>query len=245
MLWLRSVLFNIWMYGLMAVLGLLLMPLAAWSRTGAYYAIGVYLKLVFWGLRALCGLTAEVRGPVPTGDVLIASKHQSFLDILILIRALPRAKFVMKRSLVWAPVLGFYALRIGASPVTRGKGWASVSEMMEEVGRRRDLDGQLVIFPQGTRVPPGAQAPYKLGSHLIYRTYDLPCTPAALNTGAFWPRRGVIRRPGVAVVEFLEPLPRGLGPREFVEELTRRIEPASDALLSEARAGAGRSSGGA
>lgn len=245
MLWLRSILFNIWMYGLMAVLGLLFMPLAAWSRAGAYFAIGVYLKLVFAGLRRLCGLTVETRGPIPTGDVLIAAKHQSFLDIFIMIRALPAAKFVMKRSLIWTPIVGFYALRIGASPVTRGKGWASVNEMMEEVGRRRDLAGQLVIFPQGTRVPPGVEAPYKPGSHLIYRTYDLPCVPAALNTGVFWPRRGVLRRPGVAVVEFLEPLPRGLDPRQFVEELEARIEPASEALLAEAARGLGRSSGGA
>lgn len=235
MRWIGSLICAIWVYGLMAILGLLFLPLAAWSRDGAYFAIGIYLRCVFWGLRVFCGLRAETRGPIPTGEVLVAAKHQSFLDILILMRDLPRARFVMKRSLVWAPMLGFYALRIGASPVTRGKGWASVKDMMNELSRRRGLDGQLVIFPQGTRVKPGVEAPYKPGSHLVYRGYGLPCVPAAVNTGHFWPRRGLLRKPGVAVVEFMEPLPDGLSPREFVTALTERIEPASERLSEEAR----------
>ncbi|MFV0475907.1 MAG: lysophospholipid acyltransferase family protein [Pikeienuella sp.] len=232
---LRSALLMLWVYGLMGLLGLLFLPLAIWSRDGAYVAISIYLKCVFWGMRALCGLRAETRGPVPTGDVLVAAKHQSFLDVLILVRDLPRPRFVMKRSLVWAPILGFYALRIGASPVTRGKGWASVEEMMSELSRRRDLDGQLVIFPQGTRVKPGVEAPYKPGAHLIYRSYGLPCAPAAVNTGHFWPRTGIMRKPGVAVVEFMEPLPEGLSSHEFMTALTGRIEPASARLSEEAR----------
>ncbi|MEL6793431.1 MAG: 1-acyl-sn-glycerol-3-phosphate acyltransferase, partial [Pseudomonadota bacterium] len=152
MLLVRSLIFQVWMYGLMAILGVVFAPLAIWSRDGAYFAISIYLRLVFWGLQAICGLTAETRGEIPEGDVLIAAKHQSFLDVLILVRDLPAAKFVMKRSLVWAPILGFYALRIGASPVTRGKGAASVEEMVEEAEKRRALSGQLVIYPQGTRV---------------------------------------------------------------------------------------------
>ncbi|QIE54769.1 1-acyl-sn-glycerol-3-phosphate acyltransferase [Pikeienuella piscinae] len=235
MRFLRSVLFFFWLYGLMAVFGLFFLPMAIWSRAGAYFGIRVYLRCVFWGLRVFCGLTAETRGPIPQGDVLIAAKHQSFLDVLVLLRDLPAARFVMKRSLIWAPMLGFYALRIGASPVTRGRGWASVGEMMREIERRRDLDGQLVIFPQGTRVKPGEKAPYKPGSHLVYRTYGLPCIPAAANTGHFWPRRGVARKPGVAVIEFMEPLPEGLSPSEFVAALEERIEPATERLAKEAR----------
>lgn len=236
MIALRTLIFSVWLYGLMGVMGLIFAPLALWSREGAYFAIGLYLRCVFWGLQFFCGLRAETRGPVPAGDVLIACKHQSFLDILILMRALPRAKFVMKRSLVWAPFLGFYALRIGASPVRRGRGWASVEELMREVEKRRALDGQLVIFPQGTRTAPGAAAPYKPGSHLLYRSFNLPCVPAAANTGHFWPRRGFPIKPGLAVIEFLEPLPQGLGAQEFLSRLEALIEPASARLSEEARA---------
>lgn len=234
MLLARSLLFQVWMYGLMVVLGVAFLPLAIWSRRGAYRAISIYLKCVFWGLKAFCDLTAETRGPVPAGDVLIAAKHQSFLDILILCRDLPAARFVMKRSLVWAPILGFYALRIGAAPVTRGRGRASVEEMMAEVAKRADLKGQLVIFPQGTRVAPGAAAPYKTGAHLIYRAYGLPCVPAALDTGRFWPRRGVLRRPGRAVLQLFPALPPDLPLADFLAALEETIEPACAALSAEA-----------
>ena len=234
MLLLRSLVFQVWMYGLMAILGVLFSPLAIWSRGGAYFAISVYLRLVFWGLRVFCGLTAETRGPIPEGEALIAAKHQSFLDVLILVRDLPAAKFVMKRSLVWAPILGLYALRIGASPVTRGKGRASVEEMAREVAARKAKPGQLVIYPQGTRVAPGAAAPYKPGAHVLYASQGLECVPAAVNTGRFWPRKGVLRRPGVAVVEFLPPLPPGLDCDAFLQALAASIEPASDHPVGEA-----------
>lgn len=229
----RSMIFQVWMYGLMLILGVLFAPLAIWSREGAYYAISIYLKLVFWGLRAFCGLTAETRGEIPTGDVLIAAKHQSFLDVLILVRDLPAAKFVMKRSLVWAPILGFYALRIGASPVTRGKGAASVEEMLDEAEKRKDLHGQLVIYPQGTRTAPGEGAPYKIGAWHLYRSYGLPCVPAAVNTGVFWPARGVTRRPGHAVVELMAPIPPGMEAEPFLERLEAGIETASARLQAE------------
>ena len=73
--------------------------------------------MTFFFLRLICGLRVEVRGEVPQGEVLVAAKHQSFLDILIIFEALPRAKFIMKKELRWAPFLGLYALRIGSTPV--------------------------------------------------------------------------------------------------------------------------------
>jgi 1-acyl-sn-glycerol-3-phosphate acyltransferase len=170
----------------------------------------------------------------------VAAKHQSFLDVLILVKALPQPKFVMKRSLVWVPVLGFYALRMGNSPVTRGRGKASVDEMMTEIDKRKDLSGQLVIYPQGTRIPPGTDAPYKIGAHRVYETYHLPCMPVAVNTGHFWPRVGVRRHRGIAVIKFLNAIPEGLNAPEFLETLRTSIEPASDILSDEATAQHGR-----
>lgn len=237
MLLIRSLVFQVWMYGLMALLGVLFSPMALWSREGAYAAIGIYLKLVFWGMRAICGLTFVVRGTPPTGEALVISKHQSFLDILILLHAMPAAKFVMKRSLVWAPIVGFYALRIGASPVTRGKGAESLTEMMAGVARRRNHGGQLVIFPQGTRVPPGEARPYKYGAFALYESYGAEAWPVALDTGRFWPRIGLARRPGVAALEFLEPIPPGLSGPEFMARMEQVIETGSDSLAREDRGG--------
>ena len=231
----RSIIFQIWMYGMMMVLGIIGLPMAIWSRAGAYKMIDIYLNLIFWSLRVMCGLTYEVRGTPPTGHAMVASKHQCFLDVLILVKALPQPKFIFKRSLIYAPILGIYALRTGATTVSRGKGAESFQDMMARIAANKSEPGQFVIYPQGTRVLPGVKARYKEGVYAIYRTYDAPCTPAAVNTGLFWPRTGLIRRPGVAVVEFLDPIEPGMEREEFMQVLEERIEAASDALSDEAK----------
>ena len=234
MLLVRSLLFDVLFYSLMVVMGILCAPLALWSRGGAYWSIHRFLDIIFVLLRMICGLRAEVRGPVPTGEVVIAAKHQSFLDILILAHALKRPKFIMKKELRWAPVLGFYAMRIGSTPVDRGKKAKAVKEMMTDVETQREDPGQIVIYPQGTRVAPGADRPYKVGAGVIYDRLQLECHPAATNAGVFWGRKSMLRRPGLAVVEFLEPVPPGMEVQPFIALIRDRIETASDKLVAEA-----------
>ncbi|MGB0411974.1 MAG: lysophospholipid acyltransferase family protein [Pikeienuella sp.] len=234
MLYLRSLFFTIWVYGGMVVLGILGAPFAIWSRAGAYKVMRLYVRFVKWSLRVFIGLTCEVRGTPPVGDVLIAAKHQSFLDIMLIFETVPQAKFVMKRAVMWTPIIGLYALRIGANPVTRGKGRKSVDEMMRGVEANRKKPGQLIIYPQGTRVPPRTVAPYKRGAQLIYETYQMPCVPVAVNAGHFWPKSGIPKYAGVTVVQFLDPLPAGLDSQAFMTGIEEAIEPASEALAKEA-----------
>ncbi|MGM0586012.1 MAG: lysophospholipid acyltransferase family protein [Pseudomonadota bacterium] len=232
---LRGLVLVLWTYGLMAVIGLALAPVAAIaSRRRVVAMIRLYARLVLGGARLICGLRWELRGEVPRGDVILAAKHQSFLDILILVAALDQPRFVMKKELVRAPVLGFYARRIGCIAVDRRAGGRAVREMVEKSSAGGHA-GQLVIYPQGTRVPPGAPAPYKAGVAALQEALALPCVPAATNAGFFWPRKGVWRRPGLAVVEFLEPIEPGLPRRRLMERIEREVEPASDRLLAEAR----------
>lgn len=231
--WVRGLALVIWTYGLMAVMGLALAPLVL-ARPGvwALRSIKLYVPLVLGAARLLCGLRVEVRGDIPRGEVIVAAKHQSFLDIFILLQALDRPRFVMKESLLWAPVLGFYARKIGCVAVDRSAGARALRAMVAEVA---GTSGQLVIYPQGTRVTPGAQAPWKGGVAAIYGALSVPCVPAATNAGVFWPRKGVARHPGTAVVTFLDPIPPGLPAGELMRTLRSRIEAESDALLAEAR----------
>lgn len=220
---------------MMLVMGIIGIPFAIHSRGATYWIIDKYLNIVFWGARVLCGLRYQIRGTPPSGHAMVASKHQCFLDVLILVKALDQPKFIFKRSLIYAPILGLYALRTGATTVSRGKGAESFQDMMSRIAANKSEPGQFVIYPQGTRVPPGVKARYKEGVYAIYRTYDAPCTPAAVNTGLFWPRKGLIRRPGVAVVEFLDPIEPGMEREAFMIHLEERIETASERLLEEGR----------
>ncbi|MDT8327584.1 MAG: lysophospholipid acyltransferase family protein [Roseovarius sp.] len=232
--WLRSLVFVGQMYLMLPVIGLLYMPGAILSRAGAVRGCKAYCNWVRWTARWMVGLRTEVRGTPPEGQVLIASKHQSFLDILLIYSELPAGRFIMKREILWTPVIGLYGMRIGCVSVDRGKPGAAIKKMVADVARGAQKPGQLVIYAQGTRVAPGVKAPYKIGVGVLYEQMGVTCVPAATNVGVFWPKRGIYRKPGVAVVEFLEPIEAGLGKEAFMARLEEEVETASDALLQEA-----------
>ncbi|MFW8635775.1 lysophospholipid acyltransferase family protein [Cribrihabitans pelagius] len=232
--WLRSALFEFQIYLAMLVIGLVFAPWALVSRRGARVACKSYCRWVLWSARWMVGIRSEVRGPVPGGEVIIAAKHQSFLDILIIFNAVPSARFIMKRELLWTPVIGIYAKRLGCVPVNRGKRGAAIARMVKGVAAESREPGQLIIYSQGTRVAPGVKQPYKVGTAVLYQALEQPCVPAATNVGLFWPRKGLMRKPGLAVVEFLPPLEPGLGRNEFMALLEEQVERRSDALMREA-----------
>ena len=182
----------------------------------------------------MVGLKSEIRGEVPDGEVMVASKHQSFFDIIMIVSVLPRPKFIMKHTLKWAPILGYYAVRIGCVPVNRGKRGEAIKKMVADVAAGKQHPGQLVIYPQGTRVAPGVDRPYKIGTGVLYKELQQPCVPAATNVGVFWPRTGIYRKPGTAVVEFLPPIDPGAETDSFMKELETQVEAASDTLMAEA-----------
>jgi 1-acyl-sn-glycerol-3-phosphate acyltransferase len=222
------------MYAMMALMAVFFTPWAIFDRRGAFAAVHAYCRWVRWTARWMVGLKTEVRGTPPTGEVLIASKHQSFLDIIIIVSEVPRPKFIMKKQLKWAPILGWYALRIGCVPVDRGRRAQAIQQMTEGVKAGVQEPGQLIIYPQGTRVAPGTHKPYKVGTAILYEQTGQTCIPAATNVGVFWPRTGIFRKPGLAVVEFLDPIGPGMTSTAFMQELEAKIETASNRLMAEA-----------
>ncbi len=234
MQWARSLAFIGQMYLAMPVISLAYFPWALLSATGAHAACHAYCRWVIWTLGWMTGLRCEVRGTPPVGEVMIAAKHQSFLDILMIYNAVPRGKFIMKRELMFTPFLGQYARRIGCVPVNRGKRGAAIAQMLAAVKSGRQQGGQLIIYPQGTRVAPGVARPYKIGTGALYDQLAQPCVPVATNVGVFWPRHGILRKPGLAVVQFLPEIAPGLARDDFMARLEQVVETASDALMAEA-----------
>jgi 1-acyl-sn-glycerol-3-phosphate acyltransferase len=235
--WLLSLVFVVQMYLAMAVLAVVFAPFALLSRNAAFLACHSFCRWVIFTARLLCGLRSEVRGVPPTDEVVVAAKHQSFFDIILIFHAVPRGKFIMKRELMYAPFLGQYALRIGCVPVDRGKRGAAIAKMKADVARGAVSPGQLIIYPQGTRVPPGEKRPYKVGTGLLYDQLGQPCVPVATNVGLFWPKRGILRKPGLAVVEFLPVIAPGKPVAEFMALVEAEVETASDRLMAEAAGG--------
>lgn len=232
--WVRSLLFVFQIYFMMPVIGLLFAPWALFSQTGARTCCKTYSRWVFWTARWMVGIRCEVRGTPPTGEALIASKHQSFLDIMMIFTALPSAKFIMKKEILYTPVIGQYAKLLNCVAVDRGKRGAAIDKMVQDVEAGRQEAGQLIIYSQGTRVAPGAKVPYKVGTGVLYEQLGQTCVPVATNVGVLWPRKGIMRRPGVAVVEFMDPIAPGLPRADFMDVLESSVEEKSNALMREA-----------
>jgi len=231
--WLRSFLFVFQIYFMMPIFGLMFAPWAIFSKRGARTCCKSYSRWVFWTARFMVGIRCEVRGTPPSGEVLIAAKHQSFLDIMMIFTALPTAKFIMKKEILRTPVIGQYAKLLDCVAVDRGKRGAAIDKMVKDVKEGHQEAGQLIIYSQGTRVAPGVKADYKVGTGVLYEQLGQPCVPVATNVGVLWPRTGIMRKPGVAVVEFLDQIEPGLDRKEFMEILETRVEEKSDTLMRE------------
>lgn len=206
------------------------------GRDGVHRVANAWMTQMIGAARLFMGLVVEVRGTPPTGDCIVAAKHQSFWDILAIAYAVPRRSFIMKREVMRIPVMGWYAFKAGCIPIDRSRGRDAMSLISQDIQARLDDQdlGQLIIYPEGTRTPPGSHRPYKHGVGTIHSQTGLRVVPVAVNCGMFWPKRGIPLRGGRAVIEFLPDMPQGLDHERFMAELRQRIETASDALMAEA-----------
>jgi 1-acyl-sn-glycerol-3-phosphate acyltransferase len=234
---LRSLLFNLLFYltlvaFLIVALPCMLLPYRAmvgvakaWGRTN--------LAL----LRVVCGITVEWRGreKIPSGPLLVAAKHQSAWDTFALLSLFDDPAYIMKRELMWIPLFGWFTWWAGMIPVDRGAGREALAAMARRARAALLRGRQIIIFPEGTRRPPGAEPKYKFGIAHLYAEGVAPCLPVALNSGLFWARRRFLRRPGTVRVHILDPIPPGLERRAFFELLQDRLETATAELVEEGR----------
>ena len=144
-------------------------PGALWSSEGAMAACNTYATWAIWSARWLVGIRSEVRGEVPSGAVLVPAKHQSFLDIMMIFKAVPQPRFIMKYELLFTPIIGVYAWRLGCVPVRRGKRGAAIKAMLADVESGRGPPGRLVIYPPGPRVAVGGHGPDRVGPDGFYQ----------------------------------------------------------------------------
>ena len=233
MIVLRSLGFTLWLYLSMPLFAVGLSPALLAPHRYAMGVIRLWARFVLFGLRCIAGVRVEFRGLEhrPVGPALVAGKHQGMLDVVVPFALLADPCIVMKKELMPLPFFGWFAWKTKMIAVDRSAHAKALKDMVKQARARRDEGRQIVIFPEGTRKPPGAEPDYKPGIAALYRDLDCPCWPLATNSGVHWPAHGFIRRPGVVVFEFLAPIAPGLKRAEFMTELETRLEAASTALL--------------
>jgi 1-acyl-sn-glycerol-3-phosphate acyltransferase len=239
----RSVVFNVLFYLNLLVHFIGAIPTLAMPRWGIIAVARFWARTNLWLLRTICGIRVEFRGveKIPPGPLLVSSKHQSLWETFALLLILPDPAYIMKRELMWIPFFGWYTWKAGMIPVDRSRGSQALAEMNACARREAQRNRQIIIFPEGTRRPPGAEPKYKYGVVHLYAEMGVPCLPIALNSGLFWPRRSIRRYPGTIRVEVLDPIPPGLGKDEFFERLQGEVEAATARLVAVGERELGRS----
>lgn len=236
MLVVRTLIFNILFAITTATLSLAAAPGLLLPYRAVVWFKQIWLYIVLSLTRHVMGIRWEVRGRenIPDGPVIFAVKHQSAWDTMALSVTHPYCAFILKRELIRYPVWGWYLLRLGMIPIDRSKGMISLKKVAKTAGKKARQGQSVLIFPQGTRTPPGADCPYLPGVVAIYNAADVPVVPVALNSGLFWPRKLKDKYPGTITVEYLEPILPGLNRKTFMATLEARIEPATARLEAEA-----------
>ena len=238
MIILRSLLFNLAFYLNLGVLLIGAFLALVLPRRAVLDMAKLWGRTSVWLLRVICGTRVEFRGleKLPKGALIVAAKHQSTWETFALLRLFNDFTFIVKRELMWIPIFGWCMAKGRMIPVDRGAGSQALGAMTKRAREEIRTGRQLIIFPEGTRRPPGAEPHYKFGVAHLYAEVGVPCVPVALNSGLFWPRRAFLRLPGTIVVEFLDPIPPGLDKDVFFKRLQTDIETATARLITEGEA---------
>jgi len=234
---LRSFVFNICFYGFtlfcasVAVFISLLLGTRAMRAMFRLWSRGT-MFLVRWVL----GAKVEIRGHahIGTDTSLLVAKHQSEMDIAIMGTIFPNYGAVAMKELDDYPLVGRIVTQLGHIKVkVEGARKNQLPDVLKGAKRVHDEGRPILIYPEGTLMRPGKMARYRAGAWHIYHELGIPAVPVAKCLSLAWPRRDWRKFPARCAIEFLEPIPPGLGKKEFMQELEDRIETGSNALVRE------------
>ncbi len=222
-----SLIFTTYLFVSVATYGFVVLFLRLFGYRVAYRAVLVWVDSTLWMLRVCCRLSYQVHGRarLPSESCVVLMKHSSAWETIAQLRLFPGQTWVMKRELLWAPVLGWVLWGLKPIGINRGSGRKAVEQVIRRGTQRLNEGLWVVIFPEGTRVPFGESRRYGVSGALLAAAAGKPIVPVAHNAGAFWPRRGWRKRAGTIDVVIGEPIATaGREPREINDQVQSWIE---------------------
>ena len=234
----RSFLFNLVFYGFTALVAIACLPLTyVKSPKPLESVLHWWAKGIVWSLEHIAHIKLEVRGRenIPKeGPSLIASKHQSFSDGVLVLSLLPNIATVAMKDLLDYPAIGRILTKLDMIMVDTCGGGSECDKLSVMARRAYDAKRHILIYPEGQLVPVGERERYKIGIYHLYSDLNLPVTPVATNVGLCWQCRGWKKTPGTAVLSFLPPIATGLDKETFMRVLEDQIEGETARLVTEA-----------
>jgi 1-acyl-sn-glycerol-3-phosphate acyltransferase len=223
MLFLRSLAFFVGVLLFTPFFGVAVFAARVFGFVASYRMAQAWGRWVLGWVDICCGIRHEVQGweHVPSHPVVVMSKHQSAWETLFLLTRMPPAGWIIKKELLWLPIVGWCLYILKAIPIDRSSGRQARDQIVDH-GRERLKDGiWVVIFPEGTRVAPGRKKRYGAGGSLLAVAAGAEVLPVALNAGEVWGRYAFVKKPGTIQVHF--------GPRipskgKTAEELNAEVE---------------------
>ena len=221
MIWVRSAVFNVWFVGATIVLGVFGIGVRLWVPERSLWLAQLWARTLLGGARAICGIETEVIGRenLPEGPMLIASQHQSAFDTLVWLLLVPRVSYVYKAELSRVPLVGPLLRMSGQIMLDRRAGFAAIKALLRGAERAVADGRQIVIFPEGTRVEPGVDAPLRPGIAALAARTALPVIPVATDSGRLWGRQSFVKRPGVVHIVIGAALPPKQGQAALMQSL--------------------------
>jgi 1-acyl-sn-glycerol-3-phosphate acyltransferase len=231
--WIGSILFTSYLFVSVPIYGTVALFTAPLPRRWTYGVALAWVDSVLWLLRTLCRLEYRVEGRehLPSRNCVVLMKHSSAWETIAQLRIFPPQTWVLKRELMWAPILGWVLWLLKPIAIDRRGGGVAVQQVLEQ-GRARLAEGLWVmIFPEGTRMPVGQTRRYGMSGALLAAAEGLPIVPVAHDAGYFWRRRGLLKKPGTIRVMIGPPIEtKGVEPRVVNERAQQWIEATLAAL---------------
>jgi len=224
---LRSILYTGLLFATVVPYGLVLLLVRPFGYRASYRVAVAWAKLVTALADWVCGLRYVVEGAenLPAQNSVVLMKHSSAYETIVQLLLFPNQCWVLKRELTWAPFFGWALAALRPIAINRAAGRAAVGQVVEQGKDRLNRGHWVVIFPEGTRMPPGETRRYGLSGPLLAQKANRLLVPVAHNAGDFWPRRGLRKRPGTVRFCIGAPVdPAGRDVREVNEELQRWVE---------------------
>ena len=225
--WLGSIFFTLCLFVSVPFYGTVALLTAPLPRSWTYGVAVAWIDSMFWLLRRLCGLDYRVEGleHLPKRSSIVLIKHSSAWETLAQLKIFPQQTWVLKRELMWVPILGWVLWLLSPIAIDRRGGGAAVQQVVEQGRERLTAGFWVMVFPEGTRMPAGQTRRYGLSGVLLASAMGLPVIPVAHNAGYYWPRRGWLKRPGTIRVVIGAPIEtRGVEPRLVNERAQRWVE---------------------
>ena len=185
-------------------------------------------------LRLVLSVKISIKGEeniINNKKFFIAASHQSMFETFYLQTIFNSPVFILKKELLLIPIFGWYLKKIGSISIKRNKITKDNLGFFNDISQIINKSNRpLIIFPQGTRVPPSERPSFKKGASRIYEELNITCQPIAINSGYVWPKKGSKNSNKTITISILKPIPAGLSKENFIQVLEKNIYSELDLL---------------